>query len=265
MSEINPFVEQDYLSIARERVTEQFKGKDVFDRFLQILLAGDADIQEALKDLMQLRSIDTAVGVQLDNIGEIVGQPRELLEADLYEYFGFQGGVNAQSMGTTQDATIGGLFYSFGTPFGGNVNLDDETYRKFIKAKIFKNITSSTPEEFITVVNTIFDLPISITSEGDAQVTLMFGRILTSFERALLNYVSTSQGYPSRLIPKTVGVRINYGEFDGTSYFGFQGAPGAKGFGEFTGTYGYGLGYGLEYGDSDFVLTGDGGTFATLY
>ena len=93
----------------------------------------------------------------------------------------------------------------------------------------------------------------------------MFGRILTAFERALLNYVSTSQGYPSRLVPKTVGVRINYGEFDGGNYFGFQGAPGAKGFGEFTGTYGYGLGYGLEYGDSDFVITGDGGLLATLY
>ena len=265
MSEINPFVEQPHLEIARERVTQQFIGKETFDKFLQILVAGDNDIQETLKQLMQLRSIDTAVGVQLDNLGEIVGQPRELLEADLYEYFGFQGAINAQSLGTTQDATIGGLFYSFGTPFGGNVNLDDETYRKFIKAKIFKNITSSTPEEFITVVNTIFDLPISITSEGDAQVTLMFGRILTPFERALLNYVSTSQGYPSRLIPKTVGVRINYGEFDGNSYFGFQGAPGAKGFGEFTGTYGYGLGWGLEYGDSDFVLSGDGGTWATLY
>lgn len=261
----NPFEIVEHLEIARERVTEQFRSKDIFDRFLQILVAGDNDIQETLKQLMQLRSIDTAVGVQLDNLGEIVGQPRELLEADLYEYFGFQGAVNAQSLGTTQDPTIGGLFYSFGTPFGGNVNLDDETYRKFIKAKIFKNITSSTPEEFITVVNTIFDLPISITSEGDAQVTLMFGRILTSFERALLNYVSTSQGYPSRLIPKTVGVRINYGEFDGNSYFGFQGAPGAKGFGEFTGTYGYGLGYGLGYGDSDFVLSGDGGTWATLY
>lgn len=261
----NPFEIVGHLEIARERVTEQFKGKDVFDKFLQILVSGDNDIQETLKQLMQLRSIDTAVGAQLDNLGEIVGQPRELLEADLYEYFGFQGAVNAQSMGTTQDVTIGGLFYSFGTPFGGNVNLDDETYRKFIKAKIFKNITSSTPEEFITVVNTIFDLPISITSEGDAQVTLMFGRILTAFERALLNYVSTSQGYPSRLIPKTVGVRINYGEFDGNNYFGFQGAPGAKGFGEFTGTYGYGLGWGLEYGDSDFVLSGDGGIFATLY
>ena len=123
----NPFEIVEYLEVARERVTEQFKRKEVFDKYLQILLAGDMDIQETLEELMQLRSIDTAVGVQLDNIGEIVGQPRELLEADLYEYFGFQGAPNAQSMGTSGDPSVGGLFYSYGTPFGGNVNLDDET------------------------------------------------------------------------------------------------------------------------------------------
>lgn len=262
---VNEFQTAPYLETARERVTYQFTDKLVFDKYLQLLIKGQIELQEVLKELMQLRSIDTAEGEQLNVIGRIVGQPRELLEADLYEYFGLQGATNAQSFGELGNVSIGGLFYNYGTPLGGNVLLDDATYRKFIKAKIFKNVTASTPEEFITVVNTIFDLPMSISSEGDAQVTLMFGRILTAFEKALLNYVSTSQGYPSRLIPKTVGVRINYGEFDGESYFGFQGAPGAKGFGEFTGTYGYGLGYGLEYGNSDFELTGDGGLFATLY
>ena len=262
---VNEFDTVPYLEEARERITYAFTDKPIFDKYLQLLILGQVEIQEALKQVMQLRSIDTAEGEQLNVIGRIVGQPRELLEADLYEYFGLQGATNAQSFGELGNSSIGGLFYNYGTPLGGNVLLDDETYRKFIKAKIFKNVTASTPEEFITVVNTIFDLPISISSEGDAQVTLMFGRILTAFEKALLNYVSTSQGYPSRLIPKTVGVRINYGEFEGGNYFGFQGAPGAKGFGEFTGTYGYGLGYGLKYGDSDFELTGDGGLWATLY
>lgn len=265
---INPFDIVPHLEIARERVSEQFKNKEVFDKFLQILVAGDNDIQETLKQVMQLRSIDTATGVQLDNLGELVGQPRELLEADLYEYFGFQGAVNAQSMGTTQDVTIGGLFYSYGTPFGGNVLLDDETYRKFIKAKILKNTTASTPEEFIAVINAIFQTEVSaLVAEGDASVTLLFGRQLTPFERALLNYVSTTQGYPSRLIPKTVGVRINYGEFQAGKYFGFQGAPGAMGFGELSGDYGYGLGYGMEYGNSNYTqdYDGQGGVFASIY
>ncbi|MNR37224.1 hypothetical protein D3C85_1552240 [compost metagenome] len=51
-----------------------------------------------------------------------------------------------------------------------------------------------------------------------------------------------------------MGVRINYGEFDGDGFFGFADVPNAKGFGDLSGTYGYGLGYGLKYGDSDFGL-----------
>jgi hypothetical protein len=262
---VNSFDLVPYLDEARDRVTQQFVEKPIFDNYLQILINGQYEIELAIQQVMQLRSIDTAFGAQLDNIGEIVGQPRELLEADLYEYFGFQGATNAQSFGTTTDPVVGGLFYDFGTPFGGNVLLDDNTYRLFIKAKIFKNTTTSTAEEFIKVINLLFVTPISLlTTEGDASVTLLFGRPLTNFERALLNYVSYSQGFPSRLIPKTVGVRINYGEFQAGNYFGFQGAPGAKGFGEFYGTYGYGLGYGIGYGDSDFTLT-EGGLFATIY
>ena len=178
---VNEFDTVSYLEEARDRVTYAFTDKPIFDKYLQLLILGQVEIQEALKQVMQLRSIDTAQGEQLNVIGRIVGQPRELLEADLYEYFGLQGATNAQSFGELGNSSIGGLFYNYGTPLGGNVLLDDETYRKFIKAKIFKNVTASTPEEFITVVNTIFDLPISISSEGDAQVTLMFGRILTAF------------------------------------------------------------------------------------
>lgn len=261
----NPFEIVNYIEEARERVTEQFKTKEVFDKYLQLLIQGQMEIEDTLKQLMQLRSIDTATGAQLDNIGEIVGQQRELLEADLYEYFGFQGAINAQSMGEFGDKLQGGLFYNYGDPFGGNILLDDETYRLFIRAKIFKNVTASTPEEFIKVINLIFQTPTTVVSqEGNASVTLLFGRPLTNFEKALLGYISYSQGFPSRLIPKTVGVRINYGEFQAGNYFGFQGAPGAKGFGEISGTYGYGLGYGLNYGESDYTA-GNGGFFATIY
>jgi len=119
-------------------------------------------------------------------------------------------------------------------------------------------------EEFLAFVNFMFGTSNTAIFEGQAEYTVLFGRELSAFEQVLLNYVSTSQGYPSRLIPKTVGVKINFGWFLTDSYFGFQGAPGALGFGEFVGTFGYGLGYGVGYGDSDFSQAG-GGTFATLF
>lgn len=253
---IVPFEDLNYLDEARGRVTEAFKGADVFDRYLQLLLNQQQELQQVFKDLLQKRSIDEAEGAQLDIIGDIVGQPRELISVDLFNYFGFQGALKADSFGDLGIPTVGSRFYNLGDPLGGNVLLDDETYRLFIKAKILKNNTSSTPEEFIAFINSLFGTTATYITEGIAEFTVFFGRPLTTFEQTLLSYVSTSQGYPSRLIPKTVGVRINYGQFSEGDYFGFQGAPGAKGFGDLsgTGTYGYGLGYGLNYGDSNFGL-----------
>lgn len=261
--EVIPFTTVDYLTEARERSTYQFQDKAVFDKYLQLLIEQQFELQQVFKDLIQKRSIDTATGVTLDTIGEIVGQPRELISADLYTFFGFVGVPNAGGYGDVNNPLVGAKWYSYGQVTGGNVLLDDETYRLFIKAKILKNTTASTPEEFISFINFLFGTTLTFVSEGQAEFTVFFGRELTNFELALLNYVSTRQGYPSRLIPKTVGVRINYGQFQQDNYFGFQGMPNAKGYGDLTGTYGYGLGYGLNYGDSDFAIIG-GGKYATL-
>lgn len=259
-----PFTEQDYLTEGRSRLGEQFKNKQIIDRFIQLLLDQQEQLQDVFKDLIQKRSIDEATGATLDLIGEIVGQPRELLSADLYSFFGFQGALKADTFGESAQPVLGGRFYDFGTSLGGNVLLDDETYRLFIKAKILKNTTASTPEEFLAFINFLFGTEKTALFEGQAEYTVLFGRELSTFEQVLLNYVSNSQGYPSRLIPKTVGVRINFGYFQANNYFGFQGVPGAKGFSEFVGTFGWGLGYGIGYGDSDFSSSG-GGYFATLF
>src|SRR5690554_6930138 len=204
---------------------------DIFDRYLQTLIDGYDDILNCLADLAQMRSLDTASGAQLDVIGEIVGQPRELIEADLFSYFGFQGALNAASFGEI-GSPVGGMFYNLGDNLGGNISLNDDQYRMFIRAKIFKNSFTSTPEEFITAVNQIFQTDstyISVDEKGHAVV--FFRRELTAFERVLINYTFTGDDYPVRLLPKTIGVRLDFGTFREGEYFGFQGAPGAKGFG----------------------------------
>lgn len=266
----NEFVVEDYLATARDRTTEQFKleSSPIFDKYIQLLISGFQDIEEVYKQLMQLRSIDTAVGAQLDILGNIIGQDRELLAADLFDFFGMQGALNSFPMGDLSDPAIGGIFYSYGTDLGGNIALDDDTYRIFIKAKIFKNSTTSTPEDFITAVKIILNIDqVAIISDGDGQATVLFGRQLTPYERIIIQYISYSQGYPSRLLPKTIGVRINFGEFIQNKYFGFADSPGAKGFGDLSGNYGYGLGYGLNYGQSDYTqdFNKNGGTFASIY
>lgn len=240
MSEINSFLIESYLEVARSRVTEQFKynpednsGAGVFDRMLQLLLGGKIELQEVFRQLMQERSLDTAAGAQLDIIGEIVGQPRELIDTALLTFFAFQGYLDAQSYGDLDNPALGGPYYDINNPLAGNTLLTDEQYRLFIKAKIIKNNTNVTPNQFIEFMQFIFGIDLSlIVAEGNAEVTVMLGRELSSFEKVLLDYTSYSSGYPSRFIPKPIGVRINFGEFIAENFFGFQGAPNAKGYGD---------------------------------
>jgi hypothetical protein len=218
---ISTFDEQDYLAVARSRITEQFKDKVVIDKLLQLLIFAQMELQKVYKDLMQLRSLDTANGEQLNIIGRIVGQDRVLLNSDLYRFFGFQGAIKAGSMGTLSDPTVGSIFYSLGQPMGGNLELDDETYRLFIRAKILKNITASTSEDFIKSVNLIFGNSSVIaiedsTFEQSGNVMVLFNRKLSDFERSLLLYADSSSGYESGLIPKTIGVNVIYGEYTRT-------------------------------------------------
>ena len=230
---INEFNTVDYLEEARDRVTQQFKDQDIFDRYLQILLINNTELQGVIKDLMQKRSIDTAEGVQLDLIGEIVGQKRELIDTALLKYFAFDGYPDAQTYGDLDDTSIGGVFYSLGDPLAGNTLLNDDQYRLFIKAKIIKNSTNATPNQFIEFMQFVFGVDINlVVAEGNAEFTLMMGRELTSFEKVLLNYTSYSSGYPSRFVPKPIGVRVNFGQFIAENYFGFQGAPNARGYGD---------------------------------
>lgn len=230
---INSFVTEPYLEIARSRVTELFKEKPIFDKYLQLLINENIELQDVYKDLMQKRSIDTATGAQLDNIGNIVGQPRELIDTALLEYFAFDGYPNAMPYGDLNDGSLGGLYYSLDDPLAGNTLLNDEQYRLFIKAKIIKNSTNVTPNQFLDFMKFVFGVEVNnVIAEGNAEFTILLGKNLSSFERVLLNYVSYSNGYPSRFIPKPIGVKVNYGQFNADNFFGFQGAPEAKGYGD---------------------------------
>lgn len=233
MSEINDFLIVDYLAEARGRVTELFKDQPNFDAYLQLILSEKIELQSVFADLMQKRSIDTATGAQLDIIGDIVGQPRELIDSSLLTYFAYQGYSNAGSYGDLSDDTLGSPYYSYGDDLAGNTLLSDEQYRLFIKAKIIKNSTNVTPNQLLDFITFVFGITTNfITAEGGAEFTIMLGRPLSSFEKVLLNYVSTANGYPSRFVPKPIGVKANFGEFNASSYFGFQGSPNALGYGD---------------------------------
>lgn len=259
-----PFNEQDFVSDARERVTEQFTNKEVFDRYLRLILKELSNAQSTIKDLIQKRSIDEASGWQLDVIGRIVGQPRTLINLDVYKYFAFLGYTNGETYGDLYDPSVGGSFYSSGSPIGGNYTLEDSVYRIFIKSKILKNKTAATPEELITFLKFLFGDEIVIyLKEGVAAITIFFGRPLNSLELNLLNNVNYELGYPSRLIPKPVGVGVEYAYFKAPKFFAFQGVPNAKGFKDAYAASGWGEDWDINYGGDAGSDTSVGGFLAS--
>ena len=229
MSELNPFVSEEFLDIARSRVTEQFKNKTVYDKYLELLLSGKVELQKTIQDTMQLRSLDTATGAQLDVIGEIVGRPRGLVTSDIFYYFGFSGSAQGESFSSTTDPTVGGQWYSVDAPRGISREPSDDEYRLIIKAKIIKNRTLSRPEDVISAYKFLFGASqVTIEEISPAQVRIGIGKILDNAERGLL----FDLGGAGQLLPKPVGVNYTYSEFQAGRVFATDGFPGAVGTGD---------------------------------
>jgi hypothetical protein len=261
-----PFEEEDFLSSAKETSTELFTDKVVFNKYLELILKELTNIQTTIKDLIQRRSIDEASGWQLDVIGKIVGQPRTLINLDVYKYFAFFGYPHGETYGDANDPSKGGMFYSSGSPIGGNYTLEDNVYRIFIKSKILKNKTAATPEELITFLKFLFGDDILIyLKEGTASITIFFGRPLSQLELNLLSSVNYDLGYPSRLIPKPVGVGVEYAHFKTPKFFAFKGVPHAKGFKDANATIGWGEDWDINYGGDIGSDTSVGGFLASYY
>lgn len=226
-----PFEVNDFATESEELITTQFQDKDVFKRYLRLLQSG---IQEQIlvkRDLMQRRDIDSAQGAQLDIIGDIVGQRRVLAQADLYPFFGFEGSLAANSFGTYYKPSIGGYWYSYGSRIGADVELNDDQYRQIIKAKIIKNNAHGTNEDFIAFGNFVLNAKVGFENDSGASstTTVLVGRRLTMFEKALVSFVFEGLDYDFTYTPKPLGVGIQVGEFDALGTLGFLGTPGAKG------------------------------------
>ena len=271
MSTINPFVITDYLTDARTRYTTQFFQKDIFDRYIQLLLSAQISLQLVFQQLMQNRSLDTAIGSQLDLIGLIVGQSRILVVSEAQNFFGFDLTTDGYPYSSLTDLASGGTWASLNSLSGGtgNITLDDDTYRLVLKARILANISNCTPEEVINSIKFLLGTNTAYISEtGNAHLTLGFSRTLSTIEQ----YLITGSNGQSPLIPIPAGVAVEYIMYDENGVFGFLEDPNAFGFADYeevpSGTIGYGQEYGISYGGSsgtDILELVGGGTFATIF
>ena len=131
------------------------------EKLLLILISQFQDLENALIQLLNYRSIDTATGVQLDTIGKIVGQERN--------------------------------------------GLDDETYRRYCRARIAANRSSGTTNELIKVIGLIvYDdtAVITLTQEGTATARLLIDDlpITDALAAIVFNFVNAARAAGVRIV-----------------------------------------------------------------
>jgi len=184
--EQNEFGLIEHRELADIRITSQFYGKQNIIKIFNVLYKEILDLQDALYQLQTLRTIDLATGAQLDNIGEIVGYPREAIVRDFQKFFGFAGHPNAGTFGSVSNPAVGSPWYSLGQRIATYSNMTDDEYRFVLKAKIIKNYSFGTAEDLIAACNVLFNEKCRIIEKGNANIEIVVPRTLTDEEKGLI-------------------------------------------------------------------------------
>lgn len=219
MSEIN------HEELALSRLATQYRESTNLKNYIRVLLKEAQELETVFCSLLNDRWLDTATNKTLDILGEIVGQSRVFIDAEIFDYFGFSPNPQAASFGDVNDAGVGGRFRDGLEPTTGFRQLTDEEYRTFIRARITRNNTKSTINDIVNQIAYIFNTDLVILNEFATNYSISIGKQLTLNEKAIL--------LQTNIIPKTAGVGASYvSTFDAENAFGFLGVPGSKGFGD---------------------------------
>lgn len=133
----------DYIELLKADLAEQFKSKPVISALLDAVGKQLNDIWEFYTDLKEKRSVGTAIGRQLDGIGDIVVLSRK----------------EAGELACTMESVF---------------VLTDEEYRQFLIYKIWKNCCTCTYYDIIKSFQMFWNRPLYYTEDPEQPATMIF-------------------------------------------------------------------------------------------
>lgn len=218
----------DHTDRMRQHLVSQFQwgiidgkiydDKPVLRAILSALGAEMDELNQAINDLKSKRWIDTAEGVQLDGIGEIVDRNRQIDKAVAIPFFGFDGQPNAKGFGQAR-------FRGYKEATLTSYILKDAEYKLVLSQKVHKNSSCGTAEDTLQSLKFIFGAQQAVIEEvGNANIVVAIGKQLQDSDKILANAVD--------LVIRAGGVGLKYKAYYPSAYFGFLGQPGARGFGQ---------------------------------
>lgn len=196
----------DHVALIRDRLATQFKDSPNINAYLAAILEHANTLEVVLCDVADILDIDTATGAQLDNIGALVGQPREFIPDIDPDTFTFDIGPGFD---------VGEFIINTNAP----VAIDDDDYRRWIKARIASNINNITGEDIIASIQFVFGEEVEVIfRDGLQEYVVDIGKALTLADRYLLTLTD--------ILPRTAAVNGRFGVSFTPDSFRFDEGPG---------------------------------------
>jgi hypothetical protein len=200
-------LQQDHPAILWGNWPGQFDRSVKLSAVMRGLASPFGGLQAALLQLSTQRWLDTAVGAQLDGIGDILGRPRQITDVVAYRFFGFLGQPNIGGFGQYR-------LYSAGlATTGGTSTLDDDAYRLLLRWKILVDSAGGTAPQIAAACGVLFQAgAIAVEDIGPAAIKVHV--TVTNSENVFL-------GNPLRWIAPAAGVSVEFRAYDEGEDFDF--------------------------------------------
>lgn len=145
-------------------------------------------LQQLNEDIVNLRYIDNAFGIQLDYIGLLVGASRTLSGVKVVGNFGYLANAEALGMGKIDDVSVGGVLRSIEDQEYQDIRLPDDKYLNWIKAKILLNNSDGGKEDCIAFFKLLLNdpsIPVRISVPSKATTEIRLGKKLSLTDVAI--------------------------------------------------------------------------------
>ena len=202
-------LQQDHGSVAWSNWTAQFQQSQRLRSLVLALVQPMTTLQGALRQLRDDRWLDTAVGRQLDGLGELLDRPRQISNTRAIWHFGFQGQPNIGGFGEFPMYRSGSGLYT------GGSTLDDDNYRRLLRWKVLVDSGFGTAPQIEAALRVLFDVTrIAVEDIGTARIRIHIGRKPTEDDFFL--------GNVGQWVPSAAGVALEFRTYEPDEPFEFE-------------------------------------------
>jgi hypothetical protein len=156
--------------------------------FLEAIAARLEDTDIVLEGLLLYRTIDTAEGVWLDQVGDIVGYPRPAAQTADNLVFTLKS-IGDPDVGTQALSSLSGLDGGLLSSLNGlptSSLASDSDYRTFLKGKVRATYSGCDIPSIWQFIDFVFSVDATITSPSVGQIDIELPSALTRAEREVI-------------------------------------------------------------------------------